>query len=94
MAGKFGNCRLTVLGIGLDHFYKCDMLLWNQLLVFKGMELIDIVTVHMENDMTLKPEMGKVNTLGMSYWKGDVSCICQGSMIFHYSNKAELKKWF
>lgn len=67
MAGRLGTCRLTVLGMGLDHLYKCDMLLWNQLLVSKGVELIDIVIVHVENEMTLKPEMGKVNTSGMSY---------------------------
>lgn len=95
----------------------------------KVMEL-DIFTVHMENYMTLKPQMGNVNTSGMSYFNApkvlrgtakccspskpsvapthclcrlprkhalyelDVSCICKGSMIFYYSNKAELKKWF
>lgn len=32
------------------------------------MELVDIFTVCVENYMTLKPKIGKVITLGMSYF--------------------------
>lgn len=32
----------------------------------KVVELVDVITVRVENYMTLKPEIGKINTLGMS----------------------------